>query len=82
MRPFNDGYDFFEVGETWYTVRYEEVCVKYELGEVPMAFNSQSEIIILKIEKESGYGKAYITINGYSTELGLDELYDMTMMEE
>lgn len=76
MKFLND-YDQFEVGETWYLTKKEEIYVKDGDSEKLMSFEEDAELEIKSISKESGYGYAIVTINGYETKLSLDELYDM-----
>lgn len=78
MARFISNYDLFEIGETWYTVQTEHIYIDVNENDTDLLqFDTGSEIVILDIEKESAYGTAYLTINGYETRLGLDELYSL-----
>lgn len=74
---FLNDYDQFEVGEALYLVKEVELYVEANDGEKPVIFNEDTEMVIDSISKESGYGYAVVTIEGYKTKLGLDEIYDI-----
>lgn len=75
MRFFND-YDMFNVGETWYMVKEDDI---YDDNGKLHHFDAESEVVIKNISKESGYGMAIVEIEGHKTHLGLDELYDLVL---
>lgn len=82
MRFLND-YDYFNVGETWY-METDKEHIYVNIGEDDtdlLEFRKGSEIVIHDIDKESGYGMAFITIEGYETHLSLDELFGMVFAE-
>lgn len=75
---FSNDYDIFEVGEIWYLIKSDDIYCGENYDELKH-FDEGAELEILGIEKETGYGKAIVEINGNHTLLRLDELYDMVM---
>lgn len=71
---FLTDYDVFEVGETWTLLNDEEFFVGIDTIR---KFKKNTDVEILEVKKESGYGKAKISMEGYEFNIGLDELYDM-----
>lgn len=74
----NNDYNVFEVFETWYLNKNEELYVNKD-NTHSIVFKEGTEIIILEILEESAYGDAIIRIEGFEIKVGLDELYDMVI---
>lgn len=79
MGTFHNDYDIFSENETWYLVKSNGIYVEDGKKEKLMNFKEGDELIIQKITRDSGYGTAFVTINGHKTRLSLDEVYGMVM---